>query len=234
MGSGQEGDSQGKQEMRSLSRFALLGVAIFWSAAEIVAEDKVPLAVSLRPQMLAIAPTAKIEFACELTNSSDKPIAVDWEKPWVTMFPRQINVAMSDGSISRKVDLAAGESKSLPVVLQLGEDLPALDAGDYDLVFNVSLDAAERRRHLRESLPLTIVARDGEKPAVTAESLAAAAREFAKAEGDADKLKVESYLIRRNGKGWAVEFSLRGPQRFGSLTISLDATGHRAHTLPIP
>ena len=220
--------------MRTIKRLVLPSVAILWFAAIAIADEPLPLRINLRPQMLALTPTAKIEFACELTNTSDKPIAVDWDSPWVTTFPRQINVTMSDGSMSKQVTLAAGESQSLPVLLRFGEDLPALDEGDYDLVFNVSMDTAGSRRHLRESLPLTIVVREGEKPAITVQSLSAAAREYAKKKGGADKIDLESYLIRRRGKGWDVELSLRGPQRFGSMTVSLDANGKSAHVLPIP
>jgi hypothetical protein len=220
--------------MRTMSHLALLSVAILWTATFASADEPLPLGLSLRPQMLALAPTAKIEFTCQLTNTSDKAITVDWDAPWVTMFPRQINVTMSDGSKSKKVELAAGESQALPVVIQLGEDLPALDEGDYDLVFNISLDAGENRRHLRESLPITIVARDGEKPATTADSLAAAAHEYAKKKGGGETIELESYLIRRHGKAWNVELSLRGPKRFGTTTVSFDAFGKRVPTLPIP
>jgi hypothetical protein len=220
--------------MRMIRLHVLLITAIFGNTTFLAADEPAPLKVNLRPQMLSLSPTAKIELTCELTNTSDKPISVDWNTPWLTMFPRQINVAMSDGSMSRKVKLAAGESHSLPVVIRLGEDLPALDEGDYDLVFNVAMDAAGKRRHLRASLPLTIVARDDEKPATTAESLAAAAREYAIRRGDAGRLSAESYLIRRRGNGWDVELTVRSGKRVGSMTVSLDANGEGAHVLPIP
>jgi hypothetical protein len=221
--------------MRNNACLAILGVTIFQIATlTTTADEPVPLRLSLRPQMLTLSPTATIEFTCQLTNTSDKPISVDWDAPWVTMFPRQINVTMSDGSMSKKVELAAGESQALPAVIRLGEDLPALDEGDYDLVFNISMDAGENRRHLRESLPIKIVARDGDKPVTTADSLGAAAHEYAKKMGGGDKIDLESYLIRRHGKGWSVELSLRGPKRFGTTTVSFDASGKRIPTLPIP
>ncbi len=159
--------------MRHVSRFAVVAMVVataaFSSAAKAVGEEPGDHAGEVRvSKRLAVEVTVPVcvrsgseEVAVPVTfrNTADRPLLVVWEEARsIRVWPKGILVRPGGWASQPKqwVSLQPGESAKREVVLTFGDDMPALDEGNYTLSLDFAVRESEEAPSMHEQLEVVI------------------------------------------------------------------------------
>lgn len=175
--------------------------------------------------------SSAIALACTVTNTSGQAVTLLWDTPRVQLAKGAVYVFTDGwgGKSQKRVRLAPKESQRFTVSIAPGDQIPALDEGEYQIVVQAAVAEDIPGRHARATATLAVSVGKGKK-AVTAAAVVAVAKGFCETQPGPKPADYQRYWVRRHLTEWDVEFGVGT----GSVVVSVDAEAKKAYVRPVP
>jgi|LakMenEpi03Aug12_release.lakeMendotaPanAssembly.Ray.scaffolds.fasta_scaffold70903_5 hypothetical protein len=199
--------------------------------------------VTLSPERLTCTGRGSISLACTVSNRSQSDLNVVLDSADVFLWPNLIVVETYGWKTAKlkRITLKPGESRQFPVEVQLDRDVPALDAGQYQLHVDLCVETEGAASYIQRSANVIVrqIKREDNdrdvRPFHTVQAILSAAKEYSMQDaGNSQIVDYDSYRIRRDRRDWVVSFSYRGPKAFGTRDVYVNAVTNEPYFMCIP